>query len=528
MAPLSESTQRDSARTFLSPDHWIVAALLLATTFLHYFTPQTRLLFAQANALLTRHTVERFLFVLPVMVATYALRWRAGVLVLALAVLIMLPRAIWITTSPVDALIETVAAAATGGLGIWAIEAQARQKTLQEKAASRLRALNAVAEEVTSELELAKILPKVLEIAEDLVEADGGGIALVDRDRSSIHYPYLHNLPHELADLSIPRGKGIAGEVMATGHPAVVENYRTHPDALPAFVHAGLTSVVSVPIVSGDHSFGALTLASIHETKRFSEMDIAILSSVGRQAGIAIENARLYERMRFYARQIIRAQEEERERIARELHDETIQMLIVISRRLELLATFFQPFPETAQAQLASIQELLRSTQNGIRRFAQGLRPPILDHLGLVAATRGLINDLVETDGIESNLYLVGEARRLKPEEELTLFRIAQEALNNARRHSGASRVVVQLAFDPDKVRMTIADNGRGFDAPGRRDDLVTLGKLGLIGMGERAQSLGGTLALQSTPGQGTEIVVDIPVQVEPGRAGDNALVDRP
>jgi len=398
---------------------------------------------------------------------------------------------------------------------------------MRQEAVSRLSAINAVTaivtEEIVSELELDKILPKVLKVAEELVNADGGGIALFDQGGAGIHYPYLHNLPQELADVPIARGKGVAGEVLSTGSPVVVENYQIYPGALPDFVKAGLVSVVSVPIVSGEHSFGALTLATVDGSKHFSDTDVAILTNVGRQAGIAIENARLYERMRFYARQIIQAQEKERERIARELHDETIQMLTVISRRLELLDTFSEPLPQDAQQILESVQEMLRGTQRDMRRFVQGLRPPTLAHLGLVAATRGLVSDAAEESGMEAELDVLGEARRLASEEELTLFRIAQEALNNARRHSGASRVAVRLEFCPANVRLTIDDNGRGFDAPRRTDDLVTLGKLGLIGIDERARSLGGTLTIQSGPGQGTTIIADIPVQQEPGKASSSA-----
>jgi signal transduction histidine kinase len=511
MAPRQQSGPRDAVRalTYLL----IIIALFVVTTWLHYFTPQVRLLRIPANIGLERHTIERFLLVLPVIVATHAFRWKGGLFALMLAVGIMLPRAIWITSAPADALTETAAAAATGGLAIWSIEAQARQKSLHQEAASRLRALSQVTAQITSELELDKILPQVLQIATALVGADGGGIALSDRDGRSIHYPYLDNLPWQLRDLAIPLGSGAAGEAMTTGHPVILENYQHYPGAIPAFARAGLTSVVSIPIVSRERSFGAITLASVHGTKRFSEADIDLLTSFGRQAGIAIENARLYDRMRFYARQIIQAQEEERERIARELHDETIQMLIVVSRRLELLANLPEPLPEAARQLLASVQELLRSTQKGVRRFAQGLRPPTLEHLGLVAATRGMVNDLIETDEITASFQVRGDARRLAPEEELTLFRIAQEALRNARQHAGASRIEVRLAFCPDRVRLTVNDNGRGFDVPRRTDDLVTLGKLGLIGMDERAQSLGGTLTLQSRPGEGTTILADIPVQ---------------
>jgi len=670
---------------------WIVVAMLAAIALLHYSTPQIRLLLPPVNAFMSRHAVERILFVLPVAGATFAFGQVGGLVTLALVILIMLPRAIWISPHPVDACIEIVATAVVGYLVTWMIETRAREKALRQKTVSQLRAihavtaivtgsleleqilndaldkvlevmgleaglmffldkqaqelvlaacrgvseesaaeldrlrlgegfcgrvaqsgelmvvqdssrdprltrpsvrreglraqivvplkskgkvqgvlavatrrlrqflpqelefitasgnqigvaienaqlhrdvarqlrvqqrLNEVAEQITSELELEMVLPKVLQIAEELVGADGGGIALFDRERKNVRYPYLHNLPQELADVSIPSGKGLAGKVLTTGRPVVVEDYQTYPGAIPAFAEQGLTSVVAVPIVSGDQSFGMLTLVSFNRAKRFSDRDIVILTGVGRQTGIAIENARLYGNLRFYVQEITRAQENERERIARELHDETIQMLVVLSRRIEVLATLSEQLPETAMQHLESLQELIGNTLGGVRRFVQDLRPPTLDYLGLVAALGGLTSDLVEKDGIEAELKVAGEVRRLMPEEaELVLFRIAQEALNNARWHSNASRVVVQVEFCPGRVRMVIDDNGCGFNAPERIGDLVSTGRLGLIGMYERARTLGGTLTIQSELGRGTVVIVDVPVQPEPENADDN------
>ena len=392
----------------------------------------------------------------------------------------------------------------------------ARQLRIQQR-------LNEIAERIASELELDRILPKVLQIAKELTGADGGGIALFDRESGNIHYPYLHNLSQELAKASILREKVVAREVMTTGCPVVIEDYQTYPGAIPAFTEAGLTSVVAVPIVSGDHLFGALTLVRVHEAKRFSDRDVAILTGIGRQTGIAMENAQLYESMRFYARQITQAQEDERKRIARELHDETIQTLIVISRRLEGLATPRQQPPEAAMQRLASLQELIGNTLRDMRRFVQDLRPPTLDHLGLVAAVEGLTSDLTEKDKIETEVKVTGEAKRLVPEDELVLFRIAQEALSNVRRHSGASRVTVHVEFWPRQVRVTIHDNGHGFNAPERIDDLASTGKLGLLGMQERARTLGGMLTVQSEPGQGTVVVVEVPPHPQPEEMDSSA-----
>jgi len=240
---------------------------------------------------------------------------------------------------------------------------------------------------------------------------------------------------------------------------------------------------------------------------------------VVRMIEVAVDNARLYESARFYARQITRAQEEERKRIARDLHDETIQVLVTISRRLEL-ATLPQQSPEATVRCLVDLQELVSDTLRGLRRFVQDLRPPALDHLGLVAALVSLANDLEEETGIEVEVKVEGEAQRLAPEQELGLFRIFQEALTNVRRHSEATQVTVEVAFYPGRMRMLIRDNGRGFAVPQRMDDLVSTGKLGLIGMVERARLFGGALVIQSEPGEGTTVVVDVPMQ--PGQKSED------
>jgi two-component system sensor histidine kinase DegS len=493
---------------------WVVVAILAVTTLLHYF--RTDLLPAPVNVFLTRHAVDRILFVLPMAIATYAFGLGGGLVALVAIVAVMLPRAVWISPSPVDALIETAAAAAVGYFVVRIIDAQAREKALRQEADARQlqvqQRLNEVAEQITSELELDRVLTKVIQIAEELTGADGGGIALFDRERESIRYPYLHNLPQELAEVTFLKGEGVAGEVMDTGSPVVVVDYQTYPSIIPAFAEAGLTSVVAVPIVSGDRVFGALSLVSTDKAKRFSDSDVAILTSIGRQAGIAIENARLYDRMRFYARQITRAQEDERKRVARELHDETVQMLVALSRRLESLATLPEPLPETAVERLEALQEMISTTLQGVRNFIQDLRPPTLDHLGLVATIEGLTNDLAG-DGIETGLTVTGEVRRLQPEEELVLFRIVQEALSNVRRHSKAAHALVQIRFHSNSVQVTVQDDGVGFDAPAQMDDLVSTGKLGLTGMHERARMLGGTLVVQSDPDEGTAIVVEVPTQ---------------
>lgn len=169
------------------------------------------------------------------------------------------------------------------------------------------------------------------------------------------------------------------------------------------------------------------------------------------------------------------------------------------------------------------LQDLLAETMRGMRRFVQDLRPPMLDHLGLVASVEALAGDLQEHHGIEAVVRVAGEPRRLGLEEELVLYRIVQEAIGNTRRHSAASRVEVHMEFDADAVRVSVSDDGCGFAVPKRIDAYVSEEKLGLIGMKERARTLGGELTIRSKPGLGTRVTVEIPTQPPNGLEGSGA-----
>jgi len=273
----------------------------------------------------------------------------------------------------------------------------------------------------------------------------------------------------------------------------------------------GLRGQIIVPLKSKGEVQGALAVAT-RQSRQFLPEELELITAIGNQIGVAVENARLYENMRFYVRQITKAQEDERKRIARELHDETAQTLIDLSRRLDDLATSPERLSETAIGRLEEFQELIDSILRGVRRFSRDLRPSVLDDLGLLPALEWLTTNLMEENGIKTELKVYGDRRRLPPEAELALFRIVQEALSNVRKHSQASRVVTTVEFGESRVRINVDDNGQGFELAGRTDDLATTGKLGLIGMHERARLLDGTLTVHSELGKGTTIMVDAPV----------------
>jgi len=220
------------------------------------------------------------------------------------------------------------------------------------------------------------------------------------------------------------------------------------------------------------------------------------------------EERRLYENLRYYLEQITRAQEEERKRIARELHDSTLQTLIALLHQLEFELNKTNLPIKDAKA-LWGFHEQLREVVQEVRRFSRDLRPSILDDLGLQPALEWLTQELKNNYAIETRLVVSGEQRRLSPEAEMLLFRIVQEALNNIAKHAQAINAEVRVEFAKGRILVEVSDDGRGFEVPEEPGDLLRLGKLGLTGLVERAQLLGGSLKITSAPGKGTRVRVE-------------------
>ncbi len=214
--------------------------------------------------------------------------------------------------------------------------------------------------------------------------------------------------------------------------------------------------------------------------------------------------------LRAYAAYVLRAQEEERQRIARELHDDTTQALVLICRRLDSAEASGKSLPSLVIHELREARRTAEEVVKGLREFTTALRPPALDDLGIVASIRRLLLDLADRSTIDTQLKVVGEYQRLPSDTELGIFRIVQEALRNAERHARATRITVTITCTEHEVKLDVLDNGIGFTTPSPADNFVATRQLGLIGMQERAELLGGRLQVQSNPGKGTKITVSI------------------
>lgn len=220
----------------------------------------------------------------------------------------------------------------------------------------------------------------------------------------------------------------------------------------------------------------------------------------------------MQENMRLYIQQITRAQEEERSRIARELHDSTAQELIALLHQVEGLLRDRANLPLSEAKALWGVHEQIKGVLQEVRYFSRDLRPSILDDLGLHAAVEWLVEQLKVEHEVECDLSVLGQERRLPSEAEVMIFRIIQEAIRNIGKHSRASKAEVTVKFEQKEATITVKDNGVGFQLSESVGDLTRAGKLGLAGMQERVQLLGGSLSIQSEPGKGTTIVVKVPV----------------
>ncbi|TRZ94091.1 MAG: PAS domain S-box protein [Dehalococcoidia bacterium] len=223
------------------------------------------------------------------------------------------------------------------------------------------------------------------------------------------------------------------------------------------------------------------------------------------------EEKRMEENLRFYLQHITNAQEEERKRISRELHDSTAQTLIAMLYQLENFLQTKTSLRMGDTRTLWKLHEEIRTVLQEVRQFGRDLRPSILDDLGLIPSLEWLCSEMRKENGTDTKVQVIGSERRFPPEVELMLFRIIQEALRNVARHSAASEAQVTVIFNEQMTKVTIEDNGKGFALPETITDLSRLGKLGLAGMQERARLLGGSLKVESECGKGTRVITEVP-----------------
>ncbi len=275
---------------------------------------------------------------------------------------------------------------------------------------------------------------------------------------------------------------------------------------------AGAT--LAVPFLAGERLLGILTLGEKHSGDFYTQDDLELLTTLAHSTALALENARLHEErmaiLRQQLAQVTAAQEEERQRIARELHDGVGPALASLNLRLRTARKLLEQDHNAAAEEIEELAELAQANIQDIRRLIQNLRPAALDELGLVPALREYLARCQREHGLVIE-FTADEGERLPAPMETTLFRITQEALNNVVRHAQARRVEVALRRGEAHVTLRVADDGRGFDPEAPQPGT----HLGLWSMRERVEQLGGQFQVESVPGAGTTVRAAIPLRVQ-------------
>ncbi len=317
---------------------------------------------------------------------------------------------------------------------------------------------------------------------------------------------------------SSPSGaaRAAVGRVIETGHPEVMRGWS---EELAGENHP---YVAALPVFLGDEVRGALLVVGSAQNP-LTVLDNRFLVALGHQVGAALANADLMQRLedrtedleRLAAR-MVEQNEEERRRLARELHDESAQVFAAVKLQLGLLRESATPKQEPA---LDMAVDLVGSGIRSIRNVARDLRPSLLDDLGLKPALQALADDFEAKTGIKTVLTAPGDLPDLSPDAELALFRTMQEGLSNVARHSGAATVRVTLAYRKGDLELTVNDDGRGLATEEDREEHLR-SRTGLLGMRERLAPLGGTVELSDPGDGGVQLVVRLPVRRDGTRTG--------
>jgi signal transduction histidine kinase len=387
----------------------------------------------------------------------------------------------------------------------------------EQRARRTAETIRAASLAVTQTLDLEAVLETLLEHLRLLVPYDRARVMLLEgTSRLRVQAALVQGKPQFLRERPVtfdPRANPVISTVLTSLRGALIPDIHAHPQwgarMRPEFEH----SWMGVPLVAGGRAIGLYSLSKA-EVDSFTEEDLKLAEGLSAPAAVAIQNAALFnevvassEHLQTLSRQLVGLQEEERRAVARELHDEAGQAVTSLLYNLRLLEREAAA-GEGVAARAEDLRRIADDVQETLHRVAAGLRPVALDHLGLVPALGQLVEGLSVEGGPNIVLETLGlDQERLSPEVETALYRIAQEAVTNAVRHAGAREIAVVLERRDAHLILIVEDDGEGFDA----EMASRPGRLGMIGMRERAVMLGGRLLVESSPGSGTTIVAEVP-----------------
>ena len=378
-----------------------------------------------------------------------------------------------------------------------------------------VQALDQAVRGISGDLDLDRVLQHIVDRVRELVSAEYAAIGIVDREGAIERFITSGISDEQRASIgNLPRGHGLLGLIIRENQAMRIPEIAAHPESygFPEH-HPPMSSFLGMPITNRGVPVGRLYLTNKQGADEFSEADQALVEVFALHAGIAIDNARLHDQVRRLA--VV----DERERISRDLHDSVIQAIYAQTLALDDVPEIAAGDPDEASRRVDEAIDALHAVIRDIRNFIFGLRPVLLESGDLGEGLERLATELRRSGGVAVAVSVEdgpGHLARLPIETVAELLAIVREALSNVARHAGATNCRVLLASEPDRLRLEVLDDGRGFD-PSRRGEG---GHHGLANMRSRGESLGATFEVDSAPGRGTRIIVVLRVQQGPTEEG--------
>jgi len=477
------------ARRISEPAFWAIQAMVIGISVLHIALEADWIPLGEAASEAGIHHLPVVLYLVPVAYGSLSYGLEGGVLTSLWAGLLASFNVFLFNLEDYSWVVDLGFVVLVVGVGIITalpVERERRQRHRAEAAVRRLEALNELAEESLKARDPVEAVRTVLDRLSAILGVDDSAFVLWDRESEEPAVKVSQNQPSRIPGFN---------EDSAVLSPETLDT----------------TPGVDYTRVEAGGYRGLIAIAS--RTGLADPEASSFLAAVGNQLATRVEIALLIEQEQTawstYVRLVTEAQEEERRRLARELHDGPAQHLAMLVRTL-------QGQPDLHGAATTILTEL--------RRVARDQRPTLLDDLGVAPALDWLVTEGSKRSDLTMDLRVEGEPTRLSPESEVVLYRIAQEAMRNAEVHAHPTHILVTLRFLPGDVELTVSDDGSGFEAPNQPGEYVAAGRLGIMGMYERAQLVGGSLAITSAPGTGTVVVVTVPR----GPVSHRAAIDRP
>lgn len=420
-----------------------------------------------------------------------------------------------------------------GGLGVawaWALEqrisdreeelerTQARATAQAAKMRERTKAIVEMAATLSRTLNFEKVLNAALDtgrmaLGEHESSSRVVSVALLFREDGALHVATARRLPQSDNGRVVPGRDGILGQALSECIPIIGKEPRKDPELQYFTGFQTMRSLLCIPLRAGYDNFGVLLYGS-EAANAFNEEQMDLLTAIGTQATVALQNAVLYRNLELEKERLIAAEEDARKKLARDLHDGPTQAVSAIAMRMSFIARLLERNPEEVEGELKKVEELARNTTKEIRNMLFTLRPLILESQGLAAAVDQLAQKIYETHGqaVAARVDPAAEMA-LDSQQQSVVFAIIDEAVNNARKHAVAELISVNVTKQEDMVLVSIADNGVGFDTGAVDANYDQRGSLGMVNMRERTELINATLRINSAEGKGTTITVAVPLK---------------